>query len=209
VGFAAIVQQRQRFESVGQSRVMQNAHASGWPDYLACGRRSANGGGVRRLGKPRRGSLSKHGGGAIMKRWLWVGLLATTLAATSGCCCVERFWIYGCDEGGCFGPPYGHEGPPHERYWCANGYCANCAEVGRRNYTVDQPTTEADSEAISPQAVPLTDPAGEPLPTPESDPASRAEDAAADEATDDTGEARTVSWLWSSLMGGKRDDHEP
>lgn len=72
-------------------------------------------------------------------------LAATALATSSGCCCVERFFIYGlCGSTGPWGPYYAHEGPycgPAPRGQC--GHCTNCGEVGKRDYDQEPGTIEA------------------------------------------------------------------
>jgi hypothetical protein len=67
-----------------------------------------------------------------MKRSLFATLAAIVLASSTGCCCLERLFCWGCCAGGC---PYGHEGPGCDGCgYSGGGYCADCAAVGRRTY---------------------------------------------------------------------------
>ncbi len=96
-----------------------------------------------------------------MKRFVLAIAIGTALAAASGCCCIERLSCYGLFEGGCFGPPYGHEGPyGGTRYSC--GQCAHCGEVGKRSYggageeanpELYEPELEAAAEEVESEEV--------------------------------------------------------
>jgi hypothetical protein len=84
-----------------------------------------------------------------MKRIVLLLFAATVLATSSGCCCFERWAIYGlCGSTGPWGPYYGNEGPyngPAPRGQC--GYCSHCGEVGKRDYDQEpEPLETGDAE---------------------------------------------------------------
>ncbi len=68
-----------------------------------------------------------------MKRSIYALLAATLVAGSSGCCCLERLFCWGCCGGGC--GAYGHEGPCCDGCgYSGGGHCADCASVGHGNY---------------------------------------------------------------------------
>jgi hypothetical protein len=73
-----------------------------------------------------------------MKRSILALLAVTLVAGSSGCCCFDRLFCWGC-RGPCgYGGYYGHEGPCCDSCgYEGGGHCADCAAVGRRSYGPD------------------------------------------------------------------------
>jgi hypothetical protein len=65
---------------------------------------------------------------AIMKRALFAVAALTLVATSTGCCCFERMFCWGCGSG-C---AYGHEGPCQGGcgQGCGGGGCSDCGMAG-------------------------------------------------------------------------------
>ena len=104
-----------------------------------------------------------------MRRSIFAVLAATVLASSTGCCCLERLFCWGCCGGSCpYGGGYGHEGPCNSCGYSGGGYCSDCAAVGKRSYGPEGAVADGEyydeSAAAPPRAIVNNHPAdGHPL----------------------------------------------
>src|SRR5262245_15316340 len=82
--------------------------------------------------------ISEKGLQAIMKRATFALLALVLLAGSSGCCCMDRLFCWGC-RGPCC---YGHEGPCYDGCGCdggcggggcGGGGCSDCGGYSGRS----------------------------------------------------------------------------
>jgi hypothetical protein len=79
-----------------------------------------------------------------MKRATFAVLALALTASTSGCCCFEKMFCWGCG-GGC---SYGHEGPCCDG--CGGGGCSDCGMAGGTVASPDQAAMAAGGHRRGP-----------------------------------------------------------
>jgi len=101
----------------------------GWASLVSGGALKLNywlRGGARRAKTP----ISEKGLQAIMKRATFALLALVCLAGSSGCCCMDRLFCWGC-RGPC---AYGNEGPNYGGgCGCGGGGCSDCGGYASRS----------------------------------------------------------------------------
>lgn len=90
-----------------------------------------------------------------MKRAMFVMLAVTLVAGSSGCCCLDRLFCWGCRGPCSYGGCYGHEGPGCDSCgYSGGGRCADCASVGRRGNSQGYNQGYSDEAAMAQQGPP-------------------------------------------------------
>lgn len=92
-----------------------------------------------------------------MRRAIFALLAVTLVASSTGCCCLDRLFCWGCQGGGCGGGGcggscgyggggyYGHEGP-------GGGGCSSCAQNGGGGGDFDGPVANRSSRGVASRA---------------------------------------------------------